>query len=92
MSRQQALSSRQKLLQIFRVEFYSNSETGDKTKVYKMMQEDRIRFFAPADYTDGSELDCLVKAIIDRTQANEKLHDIHNKMKREYLEAEKHKN
>lgn len=56
------------------------------------MQEDRIRFFAPADYTDGSELDCLVKAIIDRTQANEKLHDIHNKMKREYLEAEKHKN
>ncbi|ADL33099.1 hypothetical protein bpr_I0351 [Butyrivibrio proteoclasticus B316] len=69
-----------------------NSETGDKTKVYKMMQEDRIRFFAPADYTDGSELDCLVKAIIDRTQANEKLHDIHNKMKREYLEAEKHKN
>ena len=76
----------------FRVEFYSNSETGDKTKVYKMMQEDRIRFFAPADYTDGSELDCLVKAIIDRTQANEKLHDIHNKMKREYLEAEKHKN
>ncbi len=69
-----------------------NSETGDKTKVYKMMQEDRIRFFAPADYTEGSELDCLVKAIIDRTQANEKLHDIHNKMKREYLEAEKHKN
>lgn len=69
-----------------------NSETGDKTKVYKMMQEDRIRFFAPADYTDGSELDCLVKAIIDRTQANEKLHDIHNKMRREYLEAEKHKN
>ena len=68
-----------------------NSETGDKTKVYKMMQEDRIRFFAPADYTDGSELDSLVKAIIDRTQANEKLHDIHNKMKREYLEAEKHK-
>ncbi|WP_034475289.1 HAD family hydrolase [Butyrivibrio proteoclasticus] len=68
-----------------------NSETGDKTKVYKMMQEDRIRFFAPADYTEGSELDCLVKAIIDRTQANEKLHDIHNKMKREYLEAEKHK-
>ena len=65
-----------------------NSETGDKTKVYKMMQEDRIRFFAPADYTEGSELDCLVKAIIDRTQANEKLHDIHNKMKREYLEAE----
>ncbi|WP_029232343.1 HAD family hydrolase [Butyrivibrio sp. VCB2006] len=66
-----------------------NSETGDKTKVYKMMQEDRIKYFAPADYTDGSELDKLVKIIIDRTQANEKLHEIHYQMKREYLEAEK---
>ena len=66
-----------------------NSETGDKTKVYKMMQEDRIRYFAPADYTDGSELDVLVKTIIDRTQANEKLHEIHRQMKNEYLQAEK---
>ncbi len=65
-----------------------NSETGDKTKVYKMMQEDRIRYFAPADYTEGSELDQLVKVIIDRTQANEKLHKIHRQMKNEYLQTE----
>ena len=66
-----------------------NAETGDKTKVYKMMQEDRIRYFAPADYSDGSELDVLVKTIIDRTQANEKLHEIHRQMKNEYIQAEK---
>ena len=65
-----------------------NSETGDKTKVYKMMQEDRIKYFAPADYTEGSELDQLVKVIIDRTQANEKLHKIHRQMKNEYLQTE----
>ncbi len=49
----------------------------DKTKVYKMMRENRIRYFAPANYEDGSELDGLVKNIIDRTAANEKLEKYH---------------
>ncbi len=47
-------------------------ETKDKNKVYKMMREKRIKFFAPADYSEGTELDKIVKAIIDRTCANEK--------------------
>ena len=45
--------------------------TGNKDKVYKMMRDKRIRYFAPADYRDGSELDTLVKAIIDKTAAYE---------------------
>ena len=45
----------------------------DKTKVYRMIRENRIRYFAPADYSEGTELDTLVKDIIDRTVANEKL-------------------
>ena len=54
-----------------------NTQTKDKSKVYKMMSENRIRYFAPADYQNGSELDLLVKCIIDRTATNEKLESLH---------------
>ena len=50
-----------------------DAEKQDKKKVYKMMRENRIRYFAPADYSEGTEIDTLVKDIIDRTVANEKL-------------------
>lgn len=55
---------------------YDNS-TMDKTKVYRMMRDDRIRYFASADYSENSELDKLVKQIILRTKENEKLESIH---------------
>ncbi len=54
-----------------------NNDTLDKSKVYKMLHDNRIRYFAPADYTDGSKLDLLVKAIIDRTAANEVLENVY---------------
>ncbi len=60
-----------------------NTLTNDKTKVYKMMSENRIKYFAPADYQDGSELDSLLKCIIDRTATNEKLENIHYRNKAE---------
>ncbi len=53
-----------------------NPEEGDKTKVYKMVRDNRIKMFAPADYTAGSQLDTLVKQIIDRTACNEVLEDL----------------
>ncbi len=60
-----------------------NPSTKDKTKAYKMIRENRIKYFAPADYTDGSELDTLVKAIIDKTAASEKLENIYYDKKSE---------
>ena len=77
-----------------------DNKTKDKTKVYKMIKENRIKYFAPADYSDGEELDQLVKAIIDRTVANEKLENIYfgcvkdevehsDKMRKEKLENKK---
>lgn len=54
-----------------------DAATKDKSKVHRMMQENRIRYFAAADYSEGSELDTLLKAIIDRTVANERLEEIH---------------
>lgn len=62
-----------------------NPKTKDKKKVYKMMSDNRIKYFAPADYTQGSELDKLVKAIIDRTASNEKLMSIHYQNRKEQV-------
>ena len=66
-----------------------NDTTKDKTKVYKMMRDNRIKFYAPADYSEGTELDKLVKAIIDRTASNEALESVHYRNKKEYMEADK---
>lgn len=64
-----------------------NAETNDKRKVHKMIRENRIKYFAPADYTENSHLDNLVKSIIDRTEANEKLESIHFKDVKDTLEG-----
>ncbi len=55
-----------------------NPESGNKEKVRKMMADNRIRYFAPADYSEGTELDGLLKKIIRRTAANEELEEAHN--------------
>lgn len=65
-----------------------NPETKKKEKVYKMMHDNRIKYFAPADYQEGSELDTLVKAIIDRTYYNEVLETLHFSNKKEYEQDE----
>ena len=44
-----------------------NPETGDKRRVLKLLDENRIGYYAPADYTEGSELDRLLLSILDRT-------------------------
>ena len=61
-----------------------NPETKKKEKVYKMMHDHRIKYFAAADYSEGSDLDKLVKAIIDRTYSNEILENIHYENKKEF--------
>lgn len=63
--------------------------TQNKKKIYKMMHDKRIRYYAPADYTERSELDLLVKAIIDKTAANEILEDRHFRNIAEAKEHEK---
>ena len=62
-----------------------NPKTKDKRKVYKMMEDKRIKYYTPADYTEGSELDKLVKTIIDTTASNEKLMAVHYINKQEQV-------
>ena len=54
-----------------------NPDSQNKEKVYQMLQDNRIRYFASADYREDSELDILLKGIIDKTAANEVLENKH---------------
>lgn len=55
----------------------NNSETKDKSKVFRMLDENRIKYFVPADYTKGAKLEQLIHQIIDRTISNEVLEEAH---------------
>jgi hypothetical protein len=48
-----------------------------------MIHDGRVKYYVPADYSDGSDLDILVKGIIDKTAANEKLERISENCKSE---------
>ena len=41
--------------------------TRDTSRVLRLLDENRIGYYAPADYTEGSEMDMLIKSILDRT-------------------------
>ena len=60
-----------------------NNDTLDKSKVFKMLHDNRIKYFVPANYETDSKLDKLVKAIINRTASNEVLEEIHFACKKE---------
>ena len=61
-----------------------NTETKDKTKVHKMMREGRIKYYMPADYSEGADLDKLLKVIIDTTATNEVLENVYRTQKTLY--------
>jgi hypothetical protein len=42
-------------------------QTRDKRRVLKLLEENRIGYYAPADYTEGSGMDQLIKSFIDKT-------------------------
>lgn len=55
----------------------------DKTKVYNMIRDNRVQYFSKADYSEGSELDKLVKGIIKKTSSYEYLQELGLKYKNE---------
>lgn len=52
-------------------------ENGSKERVFKLIEENRIKYFAPADYTEDSDLDKLIRMIVDSTTEREKLEELH---------------
>jgi len=60
-----------------------NPKTNDRKKVHKMTQDNRIDYFVPADYSENTELDKLIKTIIKKTAYNELLENKKNANKLE---------
>ncbi len=63
-----------------------NPETKDMSRVYDMMKENRIKYYAPADYSEGQKLDRIVKAIIEKTGTYEVLEKFCEQDKKEMQE------
>ena len=61
-------------------------QTSNKSKVYRMMRENRVKYFATANYEEGSELDNLIKYIIDKTAATEVLENNYQTQRLEVAE------
>lgn len=56
---------------------YEPDHEDSRNTVYRMIKDERIRYYAPADYTGGTELDTLIKGIIRKTAAYEILENKH---------------
>lgn len=67
-----------------------NADTKDMSKVFRMLDENRIKYFAPADYTENGKLEILVRQIIDRTVSNEILEKAHFECVAEKLKKTEH--
>ena len=50
-----------------------------------MIRDERIRYYVPADYTKGSEMDILMHRIIDKTAAYEVLEEKHLRDRKEAM-------
>lgn len=64
-------------------------DTQDKSKVYNMMAQNRIKYFAEAVYSESSDLEKLIKRIIDKTAVTEVLENAYYEYSEE---AETYKN
>ena len=55
---------------------YKKGRHGAKAVAHKLLKEGRVNFVAAADYTDGSEIDVQVKAIIDQIASDTRLEQL----------------
>lgn len=62
---------------VYNPEMTGRADKKQKSRIYEMMRDNRIRYFSPADYTAGSDLENLVKDIINKTEDFEKLEKRH---------------
>ena len=55
--------------------------TSNKEKPLKLISEDRVNFVCPADYSEGKEIDTVVKTIIDKICADTQFQELLRKHK-----------
>lgn len=49
---------------------YKPNTKGTKGKAEKLIKEGRVNFIAPANYSEGGEIESIVKAVIDKVSAD----------------------
>ena len=52
---------------------YNPKDKGKRNEMNTLIRDNRVNHVCPADYSDGSEMDIVVKAIIDKCVADHKL-------------------
>ncbi|HOO75408.1 MAG TPA: HAD family hydrolase, partial [Tepiditoga sp.] len=62
-----------------------NPDTCDKTKVFKIYKEGRIKLFAKADYSENSKIDSMVKSIIDKISASKPIENYYLECRNEVI-------
>lgn len=67
-----------------------NPDTQDKSKVYNMMAQNRIKYFVEAVYSEDSEIERLINNIIDKTVVTEVLEKDYYKYASEAEEYRSH--
>lgn len=53
----------------YAIAVYPPGRRGAKAKVQSLIQEQRARFVAAADYSEGGQIDLIVQAILDDVKA-----------------------
>lgn len=61
----------------------------ERSKVYKLIKENRVGYIARADYSAGSELELIVKQLIHKMAINDHLARLHNNQLHQVFEDEK---
>lgn len=61
----------------------------ERSKVYKLIKENRVGYIARADYSLGSELEQIVKQLIHKMAINDHLARLHNNQLHQVFEDEK---
>ncbi len=55
---------------------YNPDETGQRATLNDLIRDNRVNHVCPADYTEGSEIDVVVKTIIDKIALDSRLSEL----------------
>ena len=55
---------------------YNPEEEGQRTVLNELIRDNRVNHVCPADYSDGSEIDIVVKTIIDKVVMDQRLAEL----------------
>lgn len=64
---------------------------GERQKVYKLIKENRVGYIAQADYSENSDLENIVKQLIEKMAINDKMAKLHITQLEQVKEEERQK-